>query len=1072
MSLQNIKLNILNNSNEILLQVNQTSGTFSANLLQSTASNGNYNINNTQSSINSTTGGIISYGGISIANTNNVASMTEGGALTIAGGMSLLKDIQLGGLLNGTSFDISTNSISSGNLYLSGNLQVGGSLTIINETVSNSININVTASNLFVSNTLTAIGNSNTLGNIFTNNGNVGIGTTNPNAPLQISNAITNRTIVVYEDNNNDHQYHGFGVNPASMRYQVSDVSGDHVFYAGVNSTTSNELFRIKGSGNVIIAGTTNSQTISTGNLFCTNQTIQNSVILGTLNANFNSNTLGNLFTTNGNVGINTTAPAFTLDINSSNGQNVRIYGSGNDSTLIRFENTSNNGKSFLVGSTGLGSGAGNGFVIFDQSNGSSRMLIGSSGNVGFGGQINPSYTLDVTGTARFTTSITTGVLNASEIKSTNNLFTNGTITNLIITNLTSTNSIFTNSTLNNVLLVNTTSTNFIATNSSINSILSTNISCTNLLLTNGSCNNFTIINSSVSNLTVTNNTCSYSFLTNSTLINTIISLGTASSFFIDNSIINNSVISNLTANNLITTYSSIPSLVSINITTSNLIASAGLTTGNINFTGSLYQNGVPYVESQWTGTNDNIFYGTSSNISVGIGTSNPSFTLDVNGVVNIKTSLTTSNVFSSNVFSSNIVTTNISSSTFSGTNITIGNVYSNFSIISNCETTNISSSTINVTNITASNFLVNNSNALNMIGTNSTITNTIFTNSTIESLNAILITSSNILVSGLMSSLNLYSNSSTINNSILSNVTSLNSIITNCSIANSVITNSLISNSIINNLTTGALVAIGDMNTLGNLYTSNGKVFIGNTIGNHTFQVGNINSSSSSKGNISITNNVDARFHVYNNNLSNTEWLLGQKNQSFTFTKLSLGLEYDYLTFDQSGNVGIGTTSPNYLLDISGSMRINNTQFSSNSTTGALYSLGGLSISGTNANSNTFGGGITVNGGIAISQDAYIGSNLYINNVNATLITGLSFIGSQNSTGVYQLTISIGKTMSNTSYKIIGTSSTTTNNTNVYCISFSGLTTTSFTANILRLDAFQAGFIDTNLYLSWTIYP
>ena len=46
----------------------------------------------------------------------------------------------------------------------------------------------------------------------------------------------------------NDNQYYGLGVNAGVMRYQSE---GDHVFYGSVNSTTSKELLRIRGTGNV-----------------------------------------------------------------------------------------------------------------------------------------------------------------------------------------------------------------------------------------------------------------------------------------------------------------------------------------------------------------------------------------------------------------------------------------------------------------------------------------------------------------------------------------------------------------------------------------------------------------------------------------------------------------------------------------------------------------------------------------------------------------------------------------------------------------------------------------------------
>jgi hypothetical protein len=63
-----------------------------------------------------------------------------------------------------------------------------------------------------------------------------------------------------------------------------------------------------------------------------------------------------------------------------------------------------------------------------------------------------------------------------------------------------------------------------------------------------------------------------------------------------------------------------------------SLTASGAVSASNINFTGQLLQNGAPYVGSQFSNASSNVFLMGSN---LGLGTSNPAFTLDVNGTVN-----------------------------------------------------------------------------------------------------------------------------------------------------------------------------------------------------------------------------------------------------------------------------------------------------------------------------------------------------------------------------------------------------------------------------------------------------
>jgi len=100
-----------------------------------------------------------------------------------------------------------------------------------------------------------------------------------------------------------------------------------------------------------------------------------------------------------------------------------------------------------------------------------------------------------------------------------------------------------------------------------------------------------------------------------------------------------------------------ITNVISTNSSTSTLNVT-GLTAGNINFTGDLYQNGSLYVSSQWSSSGGNLFI-PATNGNVGIATTSPAYTLDVNGTVN----------------SNNMISTNITTSVLNASGITSGNI-------------------------------------------------------------------------------------------------------------------------------------------------------------------------------------------------------------------------------------------------------------------------------------------------------------------------------------------------------------------------------------------------------------
>ena len=76
--------------------------------------------------------------------------------------------------------------------------------------------------------------------------------TTNGEIDFATSDTIKNRKIVLFgASTGNDHQYYGLGINSNTFRYQALASTADHVFYVGASTTTSTEIFRVKGTGGI-----------------------------------------------------------------------------------------------------------------------------------------------------------------------------------------------------------------------------------------------------------------------------------------------------------------------------------------------------------------------------------------------------------------------------------------------------------------------------------------------------------------------------------------------------------------------------------------------------------------------------------------------------------------------------------------------------------------------------------------------------------------------------------------------------------------------------------------------------
>jgi hypothetical protein len=225
-----------------------------------------------------------------------------------------------------------------------------------------------------------------------TNSGNVGIGTPIPNAQLQFANNGSNRKIVLYESINNDHQFYGFGLNANMLRFQTDATVSDHAFFAGTSSTTSNELMRIKGTGDVGIGTSTPNYKLDVA-------------------GNLRTTTDAYFATTNGRVGIGTTTPygLAKLEVNAASSLfRVFDFPLVTNSMVLAAEFTGKNNSGALVRFAGpttrymdLGQDATGNFTI--RRNDLDAFLIDTfTGNIGIGTPT-PVAKLDILGTIKIT---------------------------------------------------------------------------------------------------------------------------------------------------------------------------------------------------------------------------------------------------------------------------------------------------------------------------------------------------------------------------------------------------------------------------------------------------------------------------------------------------------------------------------------------------------------------------------------------------------------------------------------------------------------------------------------------
>ena len=228
------------------------------------------------------------------------------------------------------------------------------------------------------------------------------------------------------------------------------------------------------------ITVTTTNSTIT--NVVATTETVGTSRITTSLVAIGNTNTVGSIYTTGGNVGVGTVTPGYTLDVSGTGNFSDTIYGKASSFALVFGQGCAVQSLGVNNRDAGIYSWGGYGLTIA-QANG----FIGI-------GTTSPANNLDVSGTARITTSLTTGAVYA----------TNSTMTNIVSTNITTSSAQITNLNVTTVTAATLLNTN----------IVSTNVSTATLVASTG----ITAASSQITNLNVTTQTLGTSRITTSLL--------------------------------------------------------------------------------------------------------------------------------------------------------------------------------------------------------------------------------------------------------------------------------------------------------------------------------------------------------------------------------------------------------------------------------------------------------------------------------------------------------------------------------------------------------------------------
>jgi len=304
------------------------------------------------------------------------------------------------------------------------------------------------------------------------------------------------------------------------------------------------------------------------------------------------------------------------------------------------------------------------------------------------------------------------------------------------------------------------------------------------------------------------------------------------------------------------------------------------------------------------------------SNGNMSIGTTSPAHTLDINGGVR-STNFTTTNALITNISSgavnatnstiTNIVVTNISSGTLNLSSLNLSTGLTTGTILA---TTNISSGAVNATNSTIT----------NSVATNSTVTNVIATNISSGTLNlsslnlSTGLTTGTILATTSISSGAVNATNSTITNAVRTNISSgtlnlstgltTSTILATASISSGAVnaTNSTVTNFVATSITAGTIIASNNVNAA------------------QSIVVQNTNSGSSAYSALTVATD-QSNFNIFKNSSTrtadggaNTTTIRNDGGPLRLQSNTGMGI-----WVGSTGNVGINTTTPSAILNVSG---------------------------------------------------------------------------------------------------------------------------------------------------------